>query len=358
MRIACRYQINHINPYQRTAFRAHAGRGILRRVAAALIACAAAASTTSANENMELICIPSGLGSLNMALRHLAASGSRAGAPVLILHGATFPSANAAAWKIGGRSWMNDLAESGFDVYALDFLGYGESDRYPEMLAGDASGPALGDVDSMVAQVEHAVAGIIAKRPGVAVNLVAHSAATLVAGRYAELHPDRVARLVMFGAPAPSDSKGADDPPSVRFFQVSANDQLDAFEPRVKESGRLDPGMFAVWAAAYLASDPDSSSRRPPSVRVPRGMMAALAEMNRLGKLPYDPARITTPTLVIQGEWDAVTPPGQGLWLFEHLASPSKRLVILSQGGHRLHLEQSRSQLYLEVRTFLLERVG
>ena len=81
--------------------------------------------------------------------------------------------------------------------------------------------------------------------------------------------------------------------------------------------------------------------------------MAAVDEMNQTRKLPYDPWKITSPTLVIQGEWDAVTPPSSGLWLFERIGAPFKRFVILSQGGHRLHLERSRLQLYQEVQAFL-----
>jgi hypothetical protein len=41
--------------------------------------------------------------------------------PVLILHGATFPTGNAAAWKIDGHSWMDEIAEHRSDVYA-DFF--------------------------------------------------------------------------------------------------------------------------------------------------------------------------------------------------------------------------------------------
>lgn len=326
---------------------------MLKRVVITLIVFIASIPTTRAAPNVESLRVPAGIGALSLFLRHVTSSDSHRGPPVLIMHGATFPSENSAAWKIDGQSWMDDLAAHGYDVYALDFLGYGESDSYPEMASEDSTGPALGDIAIMVEQVDRAIAVISTQRPGITVHVIAHSAGTLVAARYAELHPDRVARLVLFGAPAPSNERHAGKERSFRYVHVTADDQLNAFEPRVREAGRLDAGMFSVWAAAYLATDSKSNTRQPASVRVPAGMRAALKELNDSGKLPYDPAHITTPILIIQGEWDAVTPPSQGLWLFEHFASPLKRFVVLSQGGHRLHLERSRFQLYEEVRGFL-----
>jgi pimeloyl-ACP methyl ester carboxylesterase len=204
-----------------------------------------------------------------------------------------------------------------------------------------------------VQQVERAAAAIAARTRVTTLSLIAHSAGTYVAARYAQLHPDRVTKLVLFGAPTPSNASEVAEAWGIRFFQVSENEQLESFEPQVKASGRLDARMFPVWAAAYLASDGQSNARHPASVRVPAGMMAAVDEMNRTGKLPYDPEKITSPTLIIQGEWDAVAPPSTGLWLFERIGATFKRLVILSQGGHRLHLEKSRLQLYQEVQAFL-----
>jgi branched-chain amino acid transport system substrate-binding protein len=79
--------------------------------------------------------IPFGDSGLQLFVRHLASSvgGTNSKSPVLFVHGATFPSALAAAFPFGNRSWMRDLAEHGFDVWALDFMGYGGSDRYPLM---------------------------------------------------------------------------------------------------------------------------------------------------------------------------------------------------------------------------------
>jgi pimeloyl-ACP methyl ester carboxylesterase len=50
---------------------------------------------------------------------------------VLYVHGATFPSALSIAHRFDGKSWRND--DDGFDVWGLDFYGFGHSDRYPEM---------------------------------------------------------------------------------------------------------------------------------------------------------------------------------------------------------------------------------
>ncbi len=308
---------------------------------------------TNAQAVDESIRFASGIGALKLFMRHSPPTAPRRGPPVLILHGATFPSGNAAGWKIDGRSWMDELASAGYDVYALDFLGYGESDRYPEMSADVAAGAPLGNVGSMVVQVDAAVEEILRARGARTVNLVAHSAGTYVAARYAQLHPERVERLVLFGAPAPYKNGSFDATPAVRFAQVGRIDQLDAFESRVREGGQLDLAMFDRWAQAYLATDARSANRNPPSVRVPSGMLAAVDAMHRSGQLPYDPSRISAPTLVIQGEWDAVAPPAAGLWVYERLGAALKRFVVISQAGHRAHLERNRWQLYKETESFL-----
>src|SRR4030095_9690520 len=69
---------------------------------------------------------------------------NKEGRVVIILHGAVVPSAGNAAFVLGRRSWMSDLAESGFDVWALDFAGFGNSSRYPEMDAPATANPPLG----------------------------------------------------------------------------------------------------------------------------------------------------------------------------------------------------------------------
>ena len=102
---------------------------------------------------------------LRIFLRRLPAAGthaSRGRAPVLFIHGSSFPSALAAAFKFDGISWMDDLSRSGFDFWALDFLGYGGSDRYPEMRDAPFAHPPLGRADQAARQIAAAVAFITA----------------------------------------------------------------------------------------------------------------------------------------------------------------------------------------------------
>jgi alpha-beta hydrolase superfamily lysophospholipase len=77
--------------------------------------------------------VPSPVEGLQLFLRHLPPRAAATGI-VLYVHGATFPSALSVAHRFDGHSWRDALCEAGFHVWGLDFLGYGESDRYPEMM--------------------------------------------------------------------------------------------------------------------------------------------------------------------------------------------------------------------------------
>src|ERR1700760_5084564 len=78
--------------------------------------------------------IPGPIDGLSLFLRFLPAA-DRTGVrgSVLYIHGATFPSALSIAHRFDGKSWRDALNNAGFDVWGLDFYGFGQSDRYPEM---------------------------------------------------------------------------------------------------------------------------------------------------------------------------------------------------------------------------------
>ncbi|MGH6982396.1 MAG: alpha/beta hydrolase, partial [Stellaceae bacterium] len=52
---------------------------------------------------------------------------------VLFVHGATYPADTSFDLVLGGFSWMDYIAERGFDVWLVDLPGYGKSTRPPQM---------------------------------------------------------------------------------------------------------------------------------------------------------------------------------------------------------------------------------
>ena len=293
---------------------------------------------------------------LRVFLRHLSPTRRGPGTgkpPVLFIHGSTLPSGTSAAFRINGVSWMDDLARRGFDVWALDFLGYGGSDRYPAMNE-PAAGAPLGRSPDAARQIAAAVDYITRHQRLTQVDLVAHSGGSLPAGLYATQSPERVARLVMFAPVMTRD--GPRDTTTLRSYgTVTAQEQIARFSGWVPhgEAQVFDPRDLGRLAATYVATDPTSSSRSPASVRFPSGRDADAADA-WAGSLPYDPAKVTAPVLIIRGEWDPITTDADARRLFDALsAAPVKHDIKISRATHVMQFESARSQLYDEVAVFL-----
>ncbi|HEX6533596.1 MAG TPA: alpha/beta fold hydrolase [Gemmatimonadaceae bacterium] len=314
------------------------------------------AASPAGARTIEMVRIPSGIGTLRIALHHLRPSGGRPAAPghvVLLIHGASFPTLLADGYRFRGRSWMDDLADAGYDVWAMDWLGYGASDRYPEMEQPAGAHPPLGRAPVAARQLDAVVRYITGRTHVPRVSLVAHSAGTLATGLYATEHPERVERLVLFG-PVTLHHEPRDTSALGAYTFVTEDDQRNRFRGYIPSGeAQVFDGDMDAWASRYMDTDSTSRSRAPASVKIPMGMIADLTDAES-GTFPYDPARITAPVLIVRGEWDTVTTDAGARWLFDALTrSPLKRDVKISRGTHIMHLETARTQLYAEVRAFL-----
>ena len=289
-------------------------------------------------------------------LRHLPSADSANRAQpgrVLFVHGATFPSALAAAYRFDGESWMDNLSRAGLDVWALDFVGYGESSRYPEMSdPADAHAP-LGTAGQCARQVAAALEFIRQHQHIARVSIVAHSWGTLATGICATRHGDLIARLVLFGPIAMRHGQ-ASNVPAAAWWQVTEDYQWQRFQTEVPDSEApvFPHTTFDPWVATYLATDPSHAERIPPSVRVPNGPVADI-ERAWAGTLPYDPAEITSPILLVRGEWDTVCNAADFEWLKRRFANAPVTAVTLPRGTHVMHLEQGRRRVYAAVTRFL-----
>src|SRR6185437_10523759 len=117
---------------------------------------------------------------------------------VLYVHGATFPSALSIAHRFDGTSWRDALGEAGFDVWGLDFYGFGHADRYSEMDRPAAENPPVCLADDAARQVHTAVRFILGHQNITKIALISHSWGSMPASLFAGQYPDLVDRLVLF----------------------------------------------------------------------------------------------------------------------------------------------------------------
>ena len=275
---------------------------------------------------------------------------------VLFVHGATYPSETGFDLRLDGLSWMDVLAQQGFDVYMVDIRGYGKSTRPAAMDQPALQNKPIADTDT-AARDYAAAANWVRKRRGIEkLNVVGHSWGTAITALYTTRHAEHVNRLVLYApvwlrkTPSLTDSGGALG--AYRTVTIEA-----AFK---RKNTGIDPSKdpqpkawFDAWAEATFASDPVGAQANPKYVRAPNGSVQDSRIFWSAGKPVFDPTQITVPTLLILAEWDADTPPYMAETLFPLLTkAPNKKLVILSGGTHGIMNEVKRFSLFNEVARF------
>jgi pimeloyl-ACP methyl ester carboxylesterase len=304
----------------------------------------------------ETFSIASGRHGLRLFLSRLATAAPVRGA-VLYLHGATFPSALSIAYRFGGRSWRDTLCDAGFDVWALDFLGFGGSDRYPEMDEPADSHAPLGVASEAVYQVEAAARFILEYERAQQLSLITHSWGAMPAGLFAARHPTLIDRIVMFAPITRREGPRYAPRPTLPAWKLVTNDEQWARfveDVPATESPVLAREDFHGWAEVYLKSDSGARNRNPPSIKVPTG---PLVEIQRAwhGELAWDPAKVEPPVAIVRGAWDGLVTDADARWLFDRLSrSAERRDVKIARATHLMHLEAMRSALWRESIAFLL----
>jgi pimeloyl-ACP methyl ester carboxylesterase len=267
-------------------------------------------STPKLDSNERHFCIPGPRDGLPLFLRFLAAtrSGAKPRRAVIYVHGATFPSALSIAHRFDGRSWRDALCTAGFDVWVLDFYGFGHSDRYPEMDRPAADNSPLCVAEDSAKQLEVAVRFIQSHQDIEKISLISHSWGSMPAGLFAGAHPVLVDRVVLFAPIAQRALPREKMPASFPAWRiVTLQDQWNRFVEDVPahEPQVLSRVHFEEWGERYLDSDPESRMRDPAGVKMPVGPFSEIVKAWH-GQLAYNPARVTAPVAIIRGEWDSL----------------------------------------------------
>jgi pimeloyl-ACP methyl ester carboxylesterase len=290
--------------------------------------------------------------------------GRKGGKPVLYIHGATFPSALSVGYRFAdGKAWEDSLHAAGFDVWALDFEGFGGSARPAAFgMAADASPIPLRSLDA-AQQIARAVQFVRAQTGKDRISMIAHSWGGVPAARYAGDHASTLDKLVLF-APALHRPATATPQPMGNNLPNPANIPAwrnltvgEQFARFVNDTPKGHANVLAEptldhWGPAWLATDANAMKHTPPAVQVPTGPQADIMALWTGADL-YDPAAIIAPTLIVRGEWDSVCSAAD----VERLQSRMKAKTVVSQviptSGHLAHLETNRAALWAKVNDFL-----
>ena len=280
---------------------------------------------------------------------------------VLFVHGATYNSESGFDLPLNGISWMDYVAQRGWDVYIMDLRGYGRSTRPPEMSKPAAENPPIVNTDVAVKDVAAVVDHIIARRGVPRIKLLGWSWGTVIMGAYTGKNNSKVERLVLY-APlwliksAPPIGGGGSLGAYRTVMKEDAKKRMVRGVPAEKQQEILPDAWFDAWWEAAVKPDPVGAGQNPPVVRAPNGIIEDLQKYWMSNKPYYDPANIAVPTLLILAEWDADTPSYMAQEIFANLKNtPVKRMVMIGEGTHSVVMEKNRLQLFREVQLFLEE---
>ena len=222
--------------------------------------------------------------------------------------------------KVPGRPYssvMDWFAVQGFDTWCVDMEGYGRSTKDRDIYCDIANG-----ADDLAA----ASAYIMDKRNSGPLLVYGISSGALRAAKFAENHPERVARLALDafvwtgeGAPTlverrkklPQFIEHKRRPIDLDFvYSIFNRDHPDT----------ADKATIEAFAAAITALD-DS---------MPNGTY-----IDMCSKLPIvDPKKITAPTIVMRGEFDGIASLEDLIKFYEALPNMDKQFAIMPGISH------------------------
>ncbi|WP_416829229.1 alpha/beta fold hydrolase [Ectobacillus polymachus] len=228
---------------------------------------------------------------------------------VLFLEPFSVPTAK--AFDVPGYSWMDDYARKGYDTWAMDFRGFGNSSRPREMTVSASYNPPVIHLDDATQDLATVVNLIKKQRHVSKIHIVGWSYGGVVAGNYAISHPNDINKLVLYGYmngfSLPMMTKPYEDATG-QFKYQSAYQTID-FENGIHDWKMMqgdkqlvsDDAMKAV-KDVFLASDSQRYQFKG-AIRRPMGPVEDMFSIWS-NKPLYDASKITVPTLVIYGQDD------------------------------------------------------
>ncbi len=260
--------------------------------------------------------------------------------PVLFMvHGSSNSTRSSYDLSVPGKgeySFMNVMAGYGFDVWTMDHDGYGRSES-----SGNNS-----DIDSGVEDLKAAIP-VVLKETGVQkMHFYGTSSGAIRAGAYAQVHPERVDRLVLCAF----TYKGTGSPEIAR--RAARADELRA-NPRRKRDAAMIRSIFTRdgHPGAVDPAVPEAiiAAEKPFGDTIPTGTYLDMAV-----NLPkVDPKKVLCPVLMLRGIWDGNSTDQDLLDFYVQLPNGDRQFVILPETAHSPGYGKNRHLLWYAVNNFL-----
>ena len=235
----------------------------------------------------------------------------------------------------GEYSLMDTFARFGFDVWTMDFEGYGRSSR-----TEGNSNIADGVEDLKVALP------VVTRETGQPkMHVFGESSGALRAGAYAMAQPEMINRLVLaaFTYTGEGSPTLKDRAKQLEFYRTHNRrprdrDMIRSIFTRDKP-GTSDPAVGEALADAEMKYGND----------IPTGTY-----LDMTANLPVvDPLKVHVPILLVRGEYDGIATEADLLSFYRQLTIPDRQMIILPGAAHALSLGINRQQFWHVMRAFL-----
>jgi len=263
---------------------------------------------------------------------HFAVWQKRAAQPraaILLLHGRTWSSLPNFDLQVPGekRSFMDALADAGFDVFALDMRGYGATPR--DDTAWLTPDRAVADVLGVIAWLQQRMPP--AQR--LPVFLFGLSRGAMIAAMAAQQRPEALAGIVLLGFGFDPDAQAPPTPGNARPERL--RNTADAAASDFLTDDAYTKATVTTFVRTALRTDP---------------MLVDWRDENQFNA--FRPAQMQVPALLVHGARDPQAPLAIEQKLFTRFGTPDKWWVILPGADHAAHLEKSSVELVRAIVSF------
>lgn len=257
---------------------------------------------------------------------------------ILFVHGSSMASQPTFDLSVPGRphsSVMDWFAERGFDTWCMDNEGYGRSDKSRPINFDIANG-----AEDLAAGSDY-----ILQTTGAQKLLVyGISSGALKAALFAQHHPERIAKLALDafvwtgeGSPTLAERKK-------KLPEFLAKNTRPIDRAFVHSIFNRDHGACAEEATKDAFAD---------AILTLDSAMPTGTYVDMCSKLPLiDPAKVTSPTLIMRGEYDGIASLDDLLNFYKLLPSRSKQFSIMEGISHASFQQKNYLMVYQILHSF------